>query len=194
LWALYAIILLIVLIVGILSVPVDLTFKLQTSEFHKRRFQLSCFWGLLRFDLYKPVKNGKAVVSRKPALKKKRLGAGTIFDILLVRGLFPSFLKLIRRVFRYSRLRHLKVDIVIGPEDPANFGYLYAFLVPVNYWLGKTPHHIVINPVFEGQLILEGAAEGEFRTYPILLLGSALAFTFSRPGIEVLRILRKQWK
>jgi hypothetical protein len=192
LWALYAFIVLIALIVVALSIPVDFVFKFDTSEFHLKHFRVRWLFGLFEFNLHKPSGKGKTVARLRKRARKR--SPREILKILQVEGLFGQMRKLLANVFKSIRIKQLNADITIGLEDPVYCGYLFALAAPVNHLLGMTPYRVAINPVFEGQLILQLSAEGCVRAYPIRLLGAVLAFFFSAPAWKIMGMAVRRWK
>ena len=197
-WILLACLSLLLLLVLVLCLPLDFSFELNTASSPSLRARLRWIWGLvnlMRLPATKPRLAGEHPPRKAGKNSAKGIAPHTIVKILSIRGLPGQSLKLLRNILRSIKIRKLCVNITAGPEDPVTFGYLFAFCQPLNHVLLGTGHDININPVFEGQLTLDGRGEGRLRLVPAILLLRVMAILVSRPYLQFFYILLKdRWQ
>lgn len=122
------------------------------------------------------------------------------------RASLPSVLTLLRqpgigkRVYRLAtdlitaaHLHPLHLRLRVGLDDPADTGYLWALMGPMNAWVQNFPHATVrIEPEFMAE-VFELDARGRARGIPLRFLGLGLEFVLSFVGRRAWRKVR-EWQ
>ena len=194
-WVLATLAGLALLVILVLSVPVELTVRLITPEKPRVRFLLRWLFGLVRWEI-KPEKTEKPARKGKVARAKplgRRIGqARVILALLGTRGLVRRSLKLISDVLGHLKIRGLKVDLRLGLSDPASTGLLFAIIGPIlALW---HPPGVKLSPGFEGA-VFAGELIGNIRVIPGQLVIAVLSFIFSRPVLRaVKRLISLKWQ
>jgi hypothetical protein len=188
---------LIVLGILLLSIPFDISFRLEIGSEAHFNIKWSWLFGLIRRDLKKakPGRQKKRSVRRRfdiaATLRSVRAGG----EFFRINGLMQQFGRLMKRLFRSIRIRDLEVDFLVGLDDPAETFYLFSFTEPLNRLLSYVQsfpvsiHPSFIEPVFEGH------AWGYLRLYPIRTVPPLLQFIFSPPGFGLIKkATAMRWK
>ena len=195
-WVVIALISLFVLLIIVLCIPVDILLSVNTKRNRWLDIYLLWWFNLVRINLRRQ-SDRHDVKPQEPSVKQKKpdiLDYHTIIRIIRVRNIFPRVYYLIRDLIRSFKIKILNMDIRIGLEDPVDNGYLFACIAPFNYLLRRTGEDINIQPVFENELIFDGHIIVRVRTFPVLIIGNALGFLFSLPGLEVISIIwNRRW-
>jgi hypothetical protein len=191
LWALIAIIALIVLLIITLSLPLDIVFSLNTWTPNWLKIDLNWCWGLVRIKLNRGEKSKTLKPPHKTVKKKSAtaINADTIFRIITIDGIVRQLLVLIRDLLSTINIKTFSLDIRIGFEDPVDNGYLFACIIPFSYLLGRTNRSINIQTAFENELVFDCNAYVRIRTFPILIVGFLLVFIFSKPVLRAIKII-----
>ena len=189
--ALYVLLGIGLLVVLILSIPVEMAFNVDVREGGKSRTTVGWLLGLVRKDI--GVEKEKPKKKERP--KKKRRDFRPFLTLLRTQGLLSGIAKLVRRVLRRFRIGQLDAEIKIGLPDPADTAMLWALLWPV---LGSvSPGENVklrLEPFFEGP-VFEIGLRGKISVMPIRLIGPVLLFLLSPAGFRVSRsMLVSGWK
>ena len=178
--ALYIIAGIILLLILMLSIPVELVFDLEIPGEAKSRVRVGWLFGLV----WKEIGRGK----RKPKRKKKR-GLKPLLSLLRTRGLPGKLLKLVRRILSRVRVRQLDADLRLGLDDPADTGMLCAFMWPALVSLSSSgPVKLRIEPSF-AEPALEASVHGRARLFPIEMVGPLLCFVLSLAGLRAARLM-----
>ena len=196
-WAIAALVGLVGLVICILCVPLDMDFRVDVYGRPKLRLKLAWLFGLVNKELSREKKKArkkKEAAEEKPK-KKRRVGFGTILEILKARGLAGQFKNLLRGVIRAFRISQLEGNFRVGLDNPADTGLLLAVIGPVIHILNRSfPYRIRVQPSFT-EAILEGFSSGNLSIRPIRLVPPLLRFVFSLATVRVLKILvLTKWK
>jgi len=198
LWVVITLASLAVILILVLSVPLDMVFH---ADAHGRpRFRLKLLWlsGLVSKEITRrktPEEKKKAVKGkRKPGEGKRRLG--DIFGILRTRGLLKRLTVLLRDILGCLKIRDLSADFRVGLDNPADTGLLFALIGPTTFWLGSSlPHQIRVQPSFADEATFEGYSHGAVRLRPIQLVIPLLRFVSSLATIRVVKkLVLAKWK
>ena len=189
-WALIAVISFLILIIIILSLPVDFIFNFNTQKSPQLRIYLKAFYGLFHVNLLKRREKRSPKQQEKKSIRKsgKEFDPNVIIQIISIEGLFRQATCLIKDLLHSIKIRTVVLDLKIGLEDPVDNGYLFACVTPVNYLLSRTRHNINIQTLFENELIFYCNMYASIRLFPILIVGSSLRFLFSRPAFGIIKI------
>ena len=192
--ALYIIAGLVLLVVLVLSVPVDLAFDLAAHEGARRRVRVAWLFGLVGKDMVprKEKRPSRARKERKPG-RRRRPDVGLILSILRSKGLLGAAGRLLRRLVRGVHVRVLDGSVRAGLDDPADTGLMYAALWPASSLI-RSAHTVrfSLEPAFGGPTF-EVSGCGAIRVFPAEMIGSAVAFVLSPPGLRVIRLMVVWW-
>lgn len=195
-WVGIALASLVLLIILVLSIPLDGV--LHVDVYGRPRFsvRLAWFFGLLSKQVEK---RGKAPEEAEEAPEgkpqpTKKMRAGDIFRIMRTRGLFKQFITLLKEIFRCFRIKRIEADLTLGFDNPADTGLLFAFLEPaILLFRPNPPHQIRVQPSFDP--ICQGYLSGTLRLQPIQLVPPLLKFTLSLPTIRAIKtFVLIKWK
>lgn len=167
-----------VLIIFTLCVPLELALHFDTDRKPKFSIRIRWLFGIVSKDL------------RKTGQRGTRGKIRTAFQVLRTRGLLRQVSRLLRGIISRIKIRELRANLKIALDNPADMGFLFAFVAPVNYLLSSyTPYEISIQPSFNDDAILEGYLHGTARLQPILLVPPLLGFAFSPPIMRTIKTL-----
>ena len=173
-------------IIFVLSVPIEMS--LRADVYGKPRFRLKLSWlfGLIRTDL----------AGRKKPSRKRETKFRDIIEILRTKGLVSQFKRFVKDILSYLKIRNLFADFTLGLGDPADTGFLFAFVGPAASWLNSSlPCQIRIRPSFEDEGTLEGYSYGVVRLRPIQLVTPTLRFAFSLAAMRTAKkLVLAKWK
>ena len=197
-WVLIALASLLVIIIVVLSVPLDLVFRVEV--YGRPRFRMRIRW--LFGGVSREIRRGEKKPEEKKRVTEVRRKAGkrpkvkTMVKILRTRGLLRQFKRLLKGVFRQFRIRDLAADLRVGLHNPADTGLLFALLGPAVFFLNSAlPCQIRVQPSFGDEAALEGYLHGEVRLQPIRLVGPLAEFAFSLPTMRVAKaMVLGKWK
>ena len=189
-WVIIALAGLFALVVLVLSIPIDLAFRLDVYGRPKFSLRLVWLFGLVSKEL----KRGK----KKPSKRKprKRRGGRGIFRILRTKGLLRQLKALVMDILGCLKIRDLSIDFRVGLDNPADTGLLFATIGPSLIFLSPSVRRsISIKPSFEVEAVLEGYAQAAVRLRPIRLLVPLLRFVFSLAFLRVIKtVVLAKWK
>jgi hypothetical protein len=190
LWALIAVISFLILLIIVLSLPVDFIFSFNTQKSPHLKIYLKAFYGLFHINLLKRREKRSLKQQEKKAIREsgKEFDPNVIIRIINIKGLFHQTAGLIKDLLHSLKIRKVVLDLKIGLEDPVDNGYLFTCVTPVNYLLSRTRHNITIQTLFENELIFYCNLYASIRLFPILIAGSTLRFLFSRPAFGIIKI------
>ena len=199
--ALYIVAGIILLVILVLSVPLDLAFDFATDADGRRKLRVHWLFGLVGKDLLpgkkkRPPKAGKR--KKRPSKvgkKKRRPDLGFFLSVLRTRGLVDGVVRLARRMFRSLRVRELDVNLRVGLPDPADTGMVYGVLWSA--FLPRSPSGTVrfaMEPAFEGPAF-EVSLQGAVRVIPAQMAANAVRFVVSPPGLHIIKLMVvSRWK
>jgi len=192
LWIIAGIILLVVLV---LSIPVDLTFEIATQATGRRKMRIGWLFGLVGKDILpgkkKPPKKKKPEKVTK-AKKRKRPSPGLILSVLRTRGLVAWVVKFARRMLRSLHFRNLDASLRIGLPDPADTGQMYGLTWPAFLPRSSDNIRFQMEPAFEGP-VFEAALQGTVRVFPAQMAANVVSFVISPPGLRIIRLAVVSW-
>lgn len=196
--ALYVIAGILLVIVLVLSVPVDLAFDFRTSGEGRAVLRVEWLFGLVGKKLLPRKKRiKKPEEAEKPRKRKRRDFKSFLSYIALVRtrGVVPAFARLVRRMAGSLHVRQLDADLRFGLDDPADTGIVYgvlwpALVLPVMF----SPATLRLEPVFTGPAF-EADLQGRVRVFPAEMVANVLRFVFSPAGLHLIKTMAVlQWK
>lgn len=196
--ALYIVAGIILIIILVLSVPVDLAFTFRTGGEGKTLLRVEWLFGLVGKKLLPGKKRiKKSIEVEKPGKRKRRDFGSFLYYIALgrTRGVVPAFVRLIRRMVGSLHVRQLDADLWFGFEDPADTGMVYGVLWPALALPATfSPAVLRLEPVFTGAA-LEVDLQGRVRVFPAQVLANALRFVLSPAGMRLIKaMVVRRWK
>jgi hypothetical protein len=192
LWILFVLLGLVILVGMLLCVPIDLFININTYQAPRFQAGLQWFFGLLHKEIIKIPKKQKNQQKKGRENGNHKTGSGfnVAGTIIKVKGLFPASIRFLFNVIRQIKIIDLSAHFKVGLEDPADSGMLCAVVAPLSSFIRYRFHKdIDIQPLFDGDLIIEGQAYSKIRVVPIRIIAVTLGFIFSIPGIKVIKIL-----
>jgi len=196
LWVIIALAGLFALFLLVLSIPLDLAFRLDV--YGRPRFSLRLVWlfGLVSKELGRRKKKAKPKKAKPEKAKEKKGGARKALKILRTKGLLRQIKVLVTDVLSRLKIRDLSIDFRVGLDNPADTGLLFATIGPSLIFLSPSVRRsISIKPSFEVEAVLEGYAQAAVRLRPIRLLVPLLRFVFSLAFLRVIKtVVLAKWK
>ena len=196
--ALYIVVGLFFFVVLLLCIPVETTAALDTESGKKFSLIMSWFFGIVKKDIGN--RRQKRIRERTKSKRKKRLPSmpdiNFASQIANAGGILKRLKALITGIIRQLKITEITGDLVVGLEDPAQTGMLFAFIGPANALLNLHPrYNVSIRPFFDDENILKGTLYGNVKVQPIRLVGPVLKMAASK---EVRRIgydfIKKKWR
>lgn len=178
--ALYIVVGIVLLVVLVLSIPVDTAFDVDGPGGARSRTRIGWLFGLLWKDVGRKRK-------KAPKKKKKERKGFAFLSLLMTRGVATGLLKLVRRIFSRIKVRDLDARLRIGLDDPADTGMLYSALWPALIPLTYTGSTRVRMELSFEEPALELAARGRIRVFPIRMVWPMLAFALSPAGLRMMK-------
>jgi hypothetical protein len=142
--AVYIIAGLIVFIILLLCIPVETTIAMDTESGKKYSFIVSWLFGIVKKDLgERRPKQKKAIQSPKKKRRRllSRLDIDFVSQIRNAGGLIKRFKDLAIGIYRQIKIKEISGDLVVGLEDPAYTGILFAVIGPANALLNLHPRY-----------------------------------------------------
>ncbi len=188
LWIIVALVGAAAFITLLLSVPLDVTLRLDIYGKPEFTLKLGWFFGLVTKEVRR--KKGKSN-ERKPTSKMDR--ARAIFEILRLEGLPGQLRRLIKEVFSRISVRELKGEFRVGLGNPVETALLFALVGPLSFIAGLS-HNFKVTPAFD-EAVFEGYLYGEARLHPIRLVIPILRFVFSLAAMRLVKkVALRRWK
>jgi hypothetical protein len=196
LWLVVALASLSTIFLLVLSIPFDLSFRLDVND--RARFNLKLVWlfGLVNKELERKEKKAKPKKVKPIKAKEKKKGARIAIKILRTNGLLKQIKVLAIDLFNSLSIRQLSANFRLGLDNPADTGLLFAFFGPMFVFFNPPDRYSInIKPSFEDGAILEGNMQAVVRLMPIRLVIPLIKFVFSRPVFRIGKALFiSKWK
>ena len=175
--------------------PVDIIFSLQSSPSFARRISVRLMFGLIRLPI--PSRFIRSPF-RRPSRRKEYRGRRSQsrlrrFMILFKgKGFFRRVLRFISDMYRAVHIRILSLYCVLGLDDPADTGRLWAVIGPISNIIADLYlPDILIEPDFTAEtFFVEG--KGEIRVIPVRILYIVTLFLMSPSTIRALWAIMTQ--
>ena len=198
-WVIVAFSSLAAFIILVLCVPLDITLRIDTSERPRSRMRLVWLFGLVSKEMTKAQKKPRekrGEFEGKRQLRDRWRRIRTILAILRTKGLVTQLKDLVRDTISRLEIRQLGVNFRVGLDDPADTGFLFAFIGPATLFLNSSSsHQIRVQPSFGDQAVFEGHSYGVVRLRPIKLVPPFMTFAFSLAIIRAVKIVvLAKWK
>lgn len=193
------------LTISLLAVPVNLVYALRKDDVWRGRLLVYWMFGLVRVSV-RPGRRKAPRPSKRRRKRREMIVSGAkgsvrrrhdVLAILRTRGLLRALIRLLRDLLRSLRPRRLRVELVIGLEDPADTGRLAGVLAPLRLLLGKrtlgrdSNVSIDVTPDFSGPR-LQGYSCASVQFVPLELIAIVIGFLFSVPVFRAVRLMMRQ--
>lgn len=195
--ALYVVAGILLVIVLVLSVPVDLVFDFRTGGDRKAVLRVEWLFGLVGKRLLPRKKPEKPRKAEKPRKSKRRDLRSFLSYVALVRtrGVLTGFVRLVRRMVGSLHIRQIDADLRLGLDDPADTGIVYGVLWPALVLpVMSSSIKLRMEPVFDSPTF-EAALQGRVRVFPAEMVANVLRFVFSLSGLRLIKAMAVlRWK
>lgn len=189
-WILATVLGVVAFIILLLSVPVDLSFKVEHDATLHSRVRV----GWMFNSIGKDIKRKKKPEKEKSKEKKRKRRIKPFIAMLRTRGFLRRLLRFVGDIFRISHVREFKLDLQIGLDDPAETGMLFAVIAPVLVQFRTfTPLDIEVLPDFD-RTGLQGHVKGDLRIFPIQLIFVGTLFALSPATIRAVKAMVLAWR
>ena len=166
-------------LIALLSVPVDLAFRVRRQTSFRGDLTVRWMFGLVEFPLTGRKRREKPA---KPKVKKRGRAARLLPRLL---GALRSaqfrrrLLRFCKDIIAALRLRDFGLRLRLGFDDPADTGIAWAFVGPLVAFLQtRQATNVDVGADFERET-LEFDAGGKVRIVPAQLVSIGMAFTLS---------------
>jgi hypothetical protein len=199
-WVVLAIVTLVILVILVvvllLCIPLQLVYYMDTGKTPKIRVRIVWLFGLVDRNMEKPLAVPKwEKVTSLITGRHVYDAIATSRKIFKIEGFFRQVIQLVKGLFCSMKVKDLKADLKIEIANPLYAGIAFTVAAPINMLLKRLPYEISIWPSFTARYFLDGQAQIDFRTRPILFIPPLARFTFSKPAIKAFRILAAaKWK
>jgi hypothetical protein len=198
-WATAAVLVLLVLA---LAVPVNLLYALKREGEWQGRIVIYWLFGLVHLS-FRPGRRREGSTSRRRPRPTSRIFRGgkrlikgrcDLLAVMRTPGFARRVVDLVGGLLEAARPRRLRIHFIIGMEDPADTGRLWAILGPLRLLFRKTicgrasGVAIEISPDFSGPRF-KGYSCASLRFVPLEMIGLVVGFLFSAPALRAARVL-----
>ncbi len=185
----------------ILAIPVDLVFALKKDDAWRGRIVVYWLFGLTRKTPRPKREKRERRVRRRGRLRRAMALAGRklvrrrrdLFSVLRSEGFMRRAVYRVRDLVRSLRHRRLRLQCVVGLDDPADTGRVMGILAPLRLFAGRkmafgrdSKVAFELIPDFTGPRCT-GYWCASVRFVPLKLVGIFLAFLFSPPVFRAAR-------
>jgi hypothetical protein len=187
------------LAITLLTIPIDLAFKLERIQQICGHVNIRWLFGLVRFRINIPGsgKTSKGEIPgqpRKPGSTKKTkkpFGTGHLFTALKQSAFRRRLFQFVKDLLRATHPHEVFLRLRIGLGDPADTGQLWALAGPVAAMASSIRSVAVcIEPEFMDSTF-EIRSQGKFRLVPLQFVVLVIAFLLSGPSLRAWRVLRQ---
>lgn len=170
------------LIILLLMIPIHIIFSFQRCPSVQRRISIGLIFGLIRLPVpLRSIKNPfrQQSIKKEFRVKRSQRQLHRVFILLRSKGFLRRLLKFIYEIYKAMRIHILNLSFILGLDDPADTGMLWAFVGPIsNIFANLYISNISIKPNFVAETFyVEG--KGEIRIIPIRVFYIVTAFLFS---------------
>ncbi len=175
---LIVLILFFLIVIWLLSVPIEINLTIDTNSTNKLQFRTKWLYGLVtfqssKFKLGEQTNKGirKTKKTRKYKKKQKPSNNGNarrfILAMIKSKGFLKRIIQFISDCIKSIRFRDTQISVLVGLGDPADTGNIVAILAPIFLWLRLGP---ISNATFEADyyhLIFRFTASAKIRVIPL---------------------------
>ncbi|HEX4922583.1 MAG TPA: hypothetical protein VFV50_00805 [Bdellovibrionales bacterium] len=176
-----ALLVFLLMLIGLLSIPVDLKASSVFDGAHRFNGRVEWLWGLVGFELKRKREAAKAPGTKPGSVRDKkpeRRGFSPL-KFFSAPGMVPKLWHFVVRLLRAIHLRKGFLRLRLGLESPGETGQVLGLWHSLRWpLLGPRDVPIELVPAFDGPH-LSWIGHGEARIYPAEVLGVTLAFLLS---------------
>ena len=173
------------LLLGLLAIPIDLVYRLNWRGSLQGDVQLRWLFGLLRVRI--PIEKTPSTQTTKETMAKprrrKRRSGSKVKPLAAwrQRSFRQRITRFLHKLWQAIHKRDMRLHLLIGLDDPADTGQLWAIMGPVSAVCAQTQTvQINIEPDFT-ESHLELNSSGDIRIIPLQLLALFLGLLLSPP-------------
>jgi len=193
---------LLVILILLLAIPVNLVYALKKDRGWRGRIIVYWMFGLVHVSLRprrertglredRRPRAGRRILSRGKYLVKRRRA---FFAALRTPGFMRRLIYLLRDLLQSSRPRRVRIQFVIGMDDPADTGRVWGALAPLRFLFGRktigreSNVSIELTPDFSGARF-KGYSCASVQFVPLKMIALVLKFFFSAPVFRAAAVL-----
>ena len=190
-----AVCVILLLLLGLLAIPIDLIYRVNWRGKVQGDVQLRWLFGLLRLRIpLDASSSAQTKKARRPKKRRHKPRAKSKTNPLAAwrqRSFRRRILRFLGDLWQAIHKRDVRLHLLIGLDDPADTGQLWAVMGPVSAVLAQSQSVAIdIEPDFSDSH-LEFNSSGDIRIIPLQLLGLTLALLLSPPFWYGLQQMRK---
>lgn len=180
-------------LVLLLTVPLQVAFRVEGIEAFSARITLRWLFGLVSFRICLPrgarcpARETRAAKARTAAKRGKRGGGFDLPAALRQAAFRKRLFRLVRDLLAAAHLHRLQLRMRLGLGDPADTGRLWALLVPLQLMVQQMRHaDVQVEPDFiDAAFVFQ--AQGRLLLIPLQLLALLIGFALSPASIRAWR-------
>ncbi len=179
------------IVIGLLAVPLTLTFRLAWPDVQDNSLRVGWAFGLVdaRVPLSGTDSDELAETAGESSRRRKR-GGGNVLAAIRDRPFRQRLLRFVRDTWRAVQKRDLAMRMRIGLGDPADTGQLWAALGPLSGFLATLRDAAIrLEPEFD-DAVFEVDGRGQVRLVPLKLIALSLALVVSPTFWRGARLMR----
>jgi len=181
-------------LLGLLAIPIDLVYRVNWRGSLQGELQLCWLFRLLRIHI--PLEKSSSAKTpthgqQKPRRKSRARSKTNPLAAWRQRSFRRRMIKFLRDLWQAIHKRDVHLHLLIGLDDPADTGRLWALMGPVSAVCAQSQTVLIdIEPDFS-ESHLEVNSRGDIRIIPLQLLALVLALLLSPPFWYGLQQMRK---
>jgi len=191
-----------ILLMLLLAIPVNLVYALKKDGGWRGRIIVYWMFGLVHVSL-RPRRERKGLrEERRPRAGRRTPDGGNrllkrrrdVFAVLRTPGFMRRLIHLLRDLLQSARPRRVRIQFLIGMDDPADTGRLWGALAPLRFLFGKksigkeSSVSIELTPDFAGARF-KGYSCASVQFVPLKMIALVLGFFFSAPVLKAATVL-----
>jgi len=183
-------------LLGLLAIPIDLVYRVNWRGSLQGEIQLCWLFRLLRVRIpLKPSPSKQSTTQprdkQKPRRKSRARSRTNPLAAWRQRSFRRRIIKFLRDLWQAIHKREVHLHLLIGLDDPADTGQLWAIMGPLSAILAQSRNvQIDIEPDFS-ESHLEANSRGDIRIIPLQLLALVLVLLLSPPFWYGMQQMRK---
>ena len=191
-----------VILILLLAIPVNLVYALKKDGGWRGRIIVYWMFGLVHVSLRPRRERKRLREDRRPRTGRRTLSRGkylvkrrhAFFAVLRTPGFMRRLIYLLRDLLQSSRPRRVRIQFVIGMDDPADTGRVWGALAPLRFLFGRktigreSNVSIELTPDFSGARF-KGYSCASVQFVPLKMIALVLGFFFSAPVFRAATVL-----
>lgn len=172
---------LLALILVVLVIPLDLSFSLSRADSLEVKASLRWLFGLVQITLNSVDEKTRQAAPTAPKKARPKRGRSRLHVGAMLRsqGFISRVIRLLRHLKACIHIHQLRLQLLLGLDDPADTGQLWGTLGPLAMAVPvPAGAYVSLQPEFNGATF-QVDGEGTIRIVPIEILGTLLIFALS---------------